>query len=445
MLTRSHRTSGISGLIIFIWCSLSTGSGGHLNSAMAQDALPDPLTLDTALGFSELMGSTSIALAGSAVEMAELETERASRLNPALVYLNLVPRAAKRTSNQASDLFNDSFARISANKILYDFGRSRTLRSMADTELAGQRKLLELSRHQNRLIVLERFLDVLLADRRYEIDNEEMTLSFTHYDRLREKRQLFDEVSEIDVAEADAAFRQALAERTESELQQQYTRLQLAIALGKPEDLPRNLLQPDLSIWTDRDIPDYQQNLETALASNPKLLALKDALSAARQYADNAGINLGPRLLGGVELTEYATVRASRDDARATVRLQIPLFNGKLKQLDQRRANIDLLRAELEVLNVENALRDELFQLVRNVIVLNRELEAADSREYFRDLYLDRSRTLYELEVRTDLGDAQAKLLEAGWHAMRAQFSTAVTWAKIDMLSGKEFSYSDRP
>jgi outer membrane protein TolC len=202
-------------------------------------------------------------------------------------------------------------------------------------------------------------------------------------------------------------------------------------------------LQPDLSVWTDRESPDYRTNLETALAFNPKLLALKDTLSAARQHAENAGLNLGPRLLGGVELTEYATVRAARDDTRATVRLQIPLFNGKLKRIDQRQADIELLQAELEIMDVENALRDELFQLVRNVIVLNRELEAADSSEYYRDLYLDQSRTLYEMEVRTDLGDAQAKLLEAGWQVMRAEFGAAVTWAKIDMLSGKAFTYGE--
>jgi outer membrane protein TolC len=441
MLTYRHRF--LRRLFIFIWYSLSTGFGWPLSSAVAQDALPDPLTLEAALKFSERMGSTSIALASSEVEMAELEIERASSINPTSVYLNLVPRAVKRTGAANDDFINDSFARFSVNKVLYDFGRSRTLKSIADTELMAQHKLLELTRHTNRLIVLERFLDVLLADRRYEIDTEEMTISFIHYDRLRERRQLFDEVSEIEVAAADAAYRRLLARRTESELQQQYTRLQLAIALGKPGDLPRDLLQPDLRVWTDREIPDYRTNLEAALASNPKLLALKDALSAARQYAENAGLDLGPRLLGGVELTEYATVRAARDDTRATVRLQIPLFNGKLKRIDQRQADIELLQAELEIMNVENALRDELFQLVRNVIVLGREMEAADSSEYYRDLYLDQSRALYDMEVRTDLGDAQAKLLEAGWQVMRAKFGTAVTWAKIDMLLGKAFTYSE--
>lgn len=416
-----------------------------VNSAEAEETLPDPLTLGAALQFSERMGSESIAFAESDVAFAELEFDRAAYLNPTSVYLNLAPRAAKRTGDPLDEFINDSYARIGADKVLYDFGRTRTLKSIAEMGLSGRRKLLGLIRHNHKIVVLQRFLDVLLADRRYEVDNEEMTLSFLHYDRLREKRDLFDETSEIDVAEAEALFRRDVVRRTESELQQQYTRLQLAIALGVPEHLPRDLLYPDLSPWTSREIPEYGALLETTLDSNPRLLALKDDLAAAGEQLEHAGIDLGPRLLGGVALSEYATTRASRDDATATVRLHIPLFTGKLKRLEKQEANLEMIQAKLDIKSVENALREEVFRLVRDLTVLRRDVDATASLEYFRDLYLDRSRTLYELEVRTDLGDAQAKLLEANWYAMRAEFNTAVTWAKIDMLSGARFVYDLEP
>lgn len=440
MRNRSHRSLRLPGLLVLACCTIAA-TAQDPGSNQAEIALPDPLTLEAALQFSERMGSTSIAFAESDVAIAELEFDRAAYQNPTSVFANLVPRAVKRTGDPLSDPVNDSYARIGANKVLYDFGRSRTLKSIADMGLAGQRKLLDLIRHQHKITVLERYLDVLLADRRYEIDNEEMTLSFLYYDRLREKRELFDETSEIDVAEAEAAYREVLVRRTESGLQQQFTRLQLAIALGTPDRLSRDLLSPDLSTWTSREIPDYGALVESTLASNPRLLALKDSLSAAREQFENAGIDLGPRLLGGVELTEYATVRAARDDARATLRLQIPLFNGKLKRLEAQEANLELIRTQLDIRSVENALREELFRLVRDLTVLGRRHDAAESLEYFRDLYLDRSRTLYEMEVRTDLGDAQARLLEANWYAMRAEFGSAVIWAKIDLLSGAGFDY----
>lgn len=430
----------LPGLPILGFLLLSITSGLSA-AASAGESLPDPLTLAAALRFSDRMGSTPIFFAESDLTEAEIEFDRAAHQNPTSVYLNLVPRVVKRTGDPLSEPVNDSYARIGANKVLYDFGRTRTLKSIADTGLAGRRKLLELARHRHKILVLERFLDILLADRRYEVDNEEMTLSFLHYDRLRERRDLFDETSEIEVAEAEAAYRARLVHRTESNLQRQYTRLQLAIALGAPDDLPSDLLTPDLSPWTGRELPEYADVLARTLSSNPGLLALKDDLAAATEQFEHAGIDLGPRLLGGMEFTEYATVRAARDDARATVRLQIPLFNGRLKRLEKQEANLELVRAELDIKSVENALREEIFRLVRDLAVLRRNVDASSSLEYFRDLYLDRSRTLYEQEVRTDLGDAQAKLLEANWYAMRAQFSTALTWAKIDMLTGAEFDY----
>ncbi len=64
------------------------------------------------------------------------------------------------------------------------------------------------------------------------------------------------------------------------------------------------------------------------------------------------------------------------------------------------------------------------------------ERKAAEIKISYRDLYLDRSRALYELEVRTDLGDAMTQMTEAQWEATRAKYRLALTWAKIDALTG---------
>ena len=119
--------------------------------------------------------------------------------------------------------------------------------------------------------------------------------------------------------------------------------------------------------------------------------------------------------------------------------LEIPLLNGKLKRIDQRQANIKLMQAELTLMKAQSALRDELFSLVTLLLVNSAQKQAANAQEYYRDLYMDRSRTLYEMEVQTDLGDAQAKLLEAGWQNMRVEFNAAVAWAKIDILLAEPF------
>ncbi len=55
----------------------------------------------------------------------------------------------------------------------------------------------------------------------------------------------------------------------------------------------------------------------------------------------------------------------------------------------------------------------------------------------YRDLYLDRSRTLYELEVKADLGDAMTNQTTARLAQMETDFQLLMSWAVLDALQGR--------
>ena len=56
--------------------------------------------------------------------------------------------------------------------------------------------------------------------------------------------------------------------------------------------------------------------------------------------------------------------------------------------------------------------------------------------EVHRDLYLDRSRAIYEMEVKTDLGDAMVRLSEAQLADARNRFARALAWERLKVLTG---------
>ena len=56
----------------------------------------------------------------------------------------------------------------------------------------------------------------------------------------------------------------------------------------------------------------------------------------------------------------------------------------------------------------------------------------------YREIYLDRSRALYELEVKTDLGDAMARVSEAERNYLETQFKIDIVRSKIELEVGKE-------
>ena len=62
----------------------------------------------------------------------------------------------------------------------------------------------------------------------------------------------------------------------------------------------------------------------------------------------------------------------------------------------------------------------------------------------YRDLYLDRSRTLYELEVKADLGDAMTSQTTARLAQMETDYQLLMSWAVLDALQGRLSLFRDQ-
>ena len=96
--------------------------------------------------------------------------------------------------------------------------------------------------------------------------------------------------------------------------------------------------------------------------------------------------------------------------------------------LQQRRA---------EARQLEFALRQELLRLLQDLDELRVERQTSRVREESGDYAVDRARGEYELELRTDLGTTMARLTRAQYLSARAEFNTALTWARLDGLLGR--------
>jgi outer membrane protein TolC len=115
--------------------------------------------------------------------------------------------------------------------------------------------------------------------------------------------------------------------------------------------------------------------------------------------------------------------------------IEVPLFSSgydaalakQIARLHQQQAL--LASGELE-------LRQAVLDLWLEIQALqNRQKELAALGAY-RDLYIDRSRALYELEVKSDLGDAQAQISDYQLQQAMADYELAMAWANLDALRG---------
>lgn len=414
-------------LLSVVVCLLSTSVTGD-----EQNPLPDPLTLDYALGLADA-GHPDLLLQDARLKSSIAEKQRAENNSGFDVYLDL---GLQEMDNDHSSIQRSDHARagIIVTKTLYDFGRtSRQIDASQQAVESEQWAFLDI-RAQRRVEILQAYFDVLLADLAFNRFNEAMATAFVAADRLRDRRDL-KQVSDLAVLEAETEYERVRGLRYRSENQQRETRSKLAIAINRPDNLPSTLAAPDLDVLK-RGMPEVEDLQKQALAGNFQINALKRRVAAAEQAVMAARANIRPRLRGTLEAYEYDADRGSSDEVRAELALEVPLYQARQEPgVARELAGLYAARARLAKLELD--LQQAVLELWHRIEELRVKRDERAKLLEFRELGLEQSRALYEMEVKADLGNAMVNLTEAQYLSAQTDYQLALAWYKLDILTGK--------
>jgi outer membrane protein TolC len=402
-----------------------------------QTPWPQPLTLEFVLAQVDET-HPDLELAQAAVAQAQaLQLDAQSRygLNASLVgQLRWVdpPDIAPDQSQ------GDHRVSLTMRQRLYDFGRTSAQAAAADAALAGSEARYRFALNQYRLAVIAAFFDVLLADLEYARDDEGMATAYVQFDRARQRNRL-GQVSDIDLAELETAYQSSRAGRYASDTRRRISRAALASLMNRPTQLPSELATPALA-GLGRDIPDVEPWFEAAETNNTLLTALREEVESARRSLAEAEASDNPVLNGEVEISRYAREAGGYDNWRAGVTLDVPLITGGTTKAQTARRRAELRAAQARLEKQRLMVRQAVVEAWGELGDLKAKRDEMASLSAYRDLYLDRSRALYEQEVKTDLGDAMVRTSDARLKAAQTEFQIALTWARIQALLGQTVS-----
>ncbi len=324
--------------IAILWLTTLAPATTHADEALAE--VPDPLSLEQALGFAETHPRVMAAARNATAGAPQTRSSPATRLD--------LPRA------QPLYLGCHSLA----------FSGARGNDAERDVAWSG----LLSSVDAQRLEIMQRFFDVLLADLSFTRDNEAMAVAFIQFDRA-EARQALGQFSPLRTAELQAEYQLIRRQRAASEAAKRIARALLATALGHPTSLPRQLVTPTLEP-SKAERPTLDAIVAAALKNNPGIQALLQERSEAEQA---------------------------------------------------------LLRM---------AVRERALELLTRLELLEVVAEQTRSESDWRDLKLDESRTLYELEAQADLGFSMSQQTRARRDEEETAFCRALTRAELKALQG---------
>ena len=421
----------------FLFCLLVGSSRSSLSLAQEQPGLaplPEPLTLDYALTQVDIahpdlqVNQAAINVARAEQQLLESDTGIKSKIVGRLRWV----QPPSYNPDQTND---DHRLGIVFDKKLYDFGRTKSRLEAVQQNIQTQQILYEDTRQQRRIEIMQRYFDVVLADLQFYQFNEAMAVAYIELDKRRDRNEL-GQVSDILVLEQDAEYQRVRKLRLQSPNQQRLTRARLAYALGRPGQLPDIVSRPDTLPHLLRALPEVENLQSQAMQHSGQLRALRAQIAAAQAQlaALRAGDN--PVLYGNAQANAYTKERSSYDDWRLALQLEVPLTTGGRVDADVAKQQAELYRLQAELTAAEELIKQRVLELWLELEALLIQREQTQVQRDYRELYLDRSRALYELEVKANLGDSMVRVTEAERQALLTDFNIALVWEKMDALTG---------
>ena len=396
--------------------------------------LPSPLTLEYALSLADeshpdlLLNEAEYMAAQARQKAIESSDDIEARLEAQLLYVE----PSRISFDQGND---DHRLGLVVNKELYDFGLQEAKSKSAESLVAGQRYAYQDARAQRRLQILRRYFDVLLADLVFLRYNEEMAAEYILLDRLRARKGL-GKASDLEVLEQEQHYQNLRYLRADSLNKQRRTRALLAEVLNRPGQLPNDLAKPDLEMLK-RELPEYEELLDKAMANNYRLKTLYARLAAAKEGVEVARATDSPKVSGVVEAYTYTREYGMADKFRAGVKLEVPLYNGEKNDSEIATARAELYRLQAQVQQAESEIRQAVLDTWLELDSLRIKRDHVNAIQQYREMDLDYRRTLYEMEVKADLGKGMAHISEAEFLVRQAEYKMAAAWIKLDILTGQ--------
>lgn len=331
-------------------------------------------------------------------------------------------------------------------KVIYDFEQSN---HQADADLKHYEKAqkqLQKALNLQKLEIVKSYLNVILSDFQYRVDNEAMAIEYVTYDKIKDRHQI-GQLSDVDLLKAEHSYQQSLLKRSQSEQAQLKTRVQLANTLNLPSARPDELQFPNLQGFKKRSLDKQllEQIQAAVIEQNPQVQSLRLAQAAQESLILKAMASNGPQLRADAwmgQLSSQPDLREGRWKAQLSV--DVPLYDGGQTKSATAIAKAEFLKLKAQTQDLEQSIRNQVAEIYFQLKLLQTEKSVHQAFGDYAELYLDYSRALYENESKTDLGDSFVRLSQANYNMVEWQFKQTLLWLELDYLMGKHITLNSK-
>ena len=314
-------------------------------------------------------------------------------------------------------------ARVTAEQVLYDFGRTASRIERAEARLSAAKFREELSREVQAFGAVSAFLAVRRAQELREVAEESLATARAHR-KVAEDLYELGVVAKNDVLAAEVLVANSEAVLVTAENREELSRSQLALAMGYSGNSAVSPAADTIPV-PPGDVPPLEESLNAAVAKRREIHAAEAHLREGEAQAEGARAEFAPTFFGqGGYSYESNEFNPNQSVFSALVGGKVNLFSGFADRAARRESlhTVDRRKEELALLRDRIGLLVKAAHLAVGEAAKRKEAAEVAVARAEENLRIQEDRYREGLSISTELLDAQTLLSRAKVDRENASF-----------------------
>jgi outer membrane protein TolC len=332
---------------------------------------------------------------------------------------------------------NDTFGYIVWKNKLYDSNDGLEEDSFKQNK-KNKDFLLKLSQEERKISVMKTFFDTNLASLYHQYLLEQLAMDAIYHNRAKDFYPT-GRISDVEVLEKETNMLLASAKNFNAEESIYNNKSRLATLLDMDVKKLPEIQRPKLKSYLEKEIPQNSKLLELAIKNDLKLQQLTDKLEylnrKAKALKGNFDFQVGTIAMIGNEPQKTLEDENNRWEARVTLR--VPLYDKEKNVNEIQKVQIERNKVQVSIDKYKSELSQKIDEIVSKLTYLGKLNKAYKTQFDYRNLYLEKSRTAYELDRQSDLGDAMVQLSKAEYELEKNRYEYVITYETLNLIVGE--------
>ena len=317
---------------------------------------------------------------------------------------------------------NDTFGYIVWKNKLYE-SKDNLLEDALVFAKKDKDYLLKLANYERKILVMRAFFDTNLATLYRQYILEQLAMDAIYYNRSKDFYP-YGRTSDVELLEKETNMLLSSAKNYNAEENIYNNKSRLANLLELDVKQMPELERPNLQAYFEKKVLDNAKLLELALKNDPKMEQYNQKMQFLNRKLANLkndyDIQVSSIAMYGNEPQKTIGDENNRWEARLTLR--VPFYDGEKNSNEIQATQISKNKLQIATDKYKTDLSLKIDELVSKLNYLKRLEKAYKVQFDYRNLYLEKSRIDYDLNRKSDLGDAMVQLSKAEYELEKNRY-----------------------